>query len=253
VIWFFMVILVVVIAGGRPARLVWSEGRVSLGVSLHHLVRRTGPHPKRRHAAGAGLSGPLSIATRGRFDCSSAFASALRRRPACLSSATAALIAYSISAPVAVGKHSAIFRSKSAFGPQAIIVLIIVKRPGGRRPRGRKSPPDNRRKQAATGGRDTRFQPGQSASPGTTFKPGQSGNPAGRPRGARAQLTDKFFDDVLALWERVGMGVLERVATRDTTGFLHIVASLMPKKAQLDLDLPSVEELIEGYRRTHPS
>jgi hypothetical protein len=126
-------------------------------------------------------------------------------------------------------------------------------RPPGRRPTARKRPPDNRQKQEETGGRDTRFQPGQSGSPGTTFKPGQSGNLAGRPRGARAQLTHRFFDDVLALWERVGMPVLQKVAARDTTTFLHVVAGLMPRKAQLDLELPSVEELVASYRRRHPS
>jgi hypothetical protein len=139
---------------------------------------------------------------------------------------------------------------------------MAVKRPGGRRParkhartgapkpRGRNSPPDNRRKQEETGGR---FQPGQSGSPGTTFKPGQSGNPNGRPRGSRAELTQKFFDDVLALWQSVGMPVLQKVAARDTTAFLHVVAGLMPRKAQLDLELPSVEDLIASYRRRHPS
>jgi hypothetical protein len=118
------------------------------------------------------------------------------------------------------------------------------------RPTPRESPPDNRQKQQETGGRDTRFQPGQSGSPGTTFKPGQSGNPAGRPRGARAELTDKFFDDVLALWQRVGMPVLEKVAARDTTAFLHIVAGLIPKKASFELqNFPSVDDFLRGHRQ----
>jgi len=123
---------------------------------------------------------------------------------------------------------------------------------GAPRPHGRKSPPDKRQKQKETGGRDTRFQPGQSGNPGTQFKPGQSGNPAGRPRGSRAQLTEKFFDDLCGLWQSVGLPILQKVAARDTTTFLTIVAGLMPKKAQLDFDLPSTEELIASYRRRHP-
>jgi hypothetical protein len=142
---------------------------------------------------------------------------------------------------------------------------MAVRRPGGRRParkhartgaprpRARKRPPDNSKKQAETGGPDTRFQHGNSAGADTQFRPGFSGNPAGRPRGSRAQLTDAFFQDLLAVWEVAGSGVLRRCAVRDTTAFLSIVAGLMPRKAQLDLELPTVEELVASYRRRHPS
>jgi Family of unknown function (DUF5681) len=121
------------------------------------------------------------------------------------------------------------------------------------RPTPRKSPPDNRQKQTETGGRDTRFQPGNSAGADTQFRPGASGNPAGRPRGSRAQLTDKFFDDVLAVWEVAGSGVLRHCAVRDTTAFLHIVAGLIPKKATFELEnFPTTAELIAGYREPKP-
>jgi hypothetical protein len=117
---------------------------------------------------------------------------------------------------------------------------------GAPRPRGRKRPPDD------TGGRDTRFRPGQPGNP-TSFKPGQSGNPAGRPRGARSRFTDKFFEDVLAVWEVAGSGVLRHCAVRDTTAFLSIIASLIPKKATFELEnFPTTAELVAGYREPKP-
>ena len=84
------------------------------------------------------------------------------------------------------------------------------------------------------------------------WQSGQSGNPTGRPRGARSKLTEAFIGDVLAIWERRGPAILEKCATRDPIGFVNVVAGLMPKKAQLDVELPSVEDLIASYRRRHP-
>jgi hypothetical protein len=81
------------------------------------------------------------------------------------------------------------------------------------------------------------------------FKPGQSANPAGRPRGARSKLTEAFIADYLAVWERHGLAVLECVAKKEPVAFLHIGSTLIPKKAQFELEnFPTTAELIAGYR-----
>lgn len=75
------------------------------------------------------------------------------------------------------------------------------------------------------------------------FKPGQSGNPAGRPKGSRSKLAEDFLRDILEAWQRGGAEALERVRKDDPSTFLKVVASILPKEVQLDVEHTYVARL----------
>jgi hypothetical protein len=64
----------------------------------------------------------------------------------------------------------------------------------------------------------------------TRFKPGQSGNPAGRPKGARSRLGEKFLDDLCDRWEEHGKKALEICALREPATFIKVVANVLPRE-----------------------
>jgi len=75
------------------------------------------------------------------------------------------------------------------------------------------------------------------------FKKGQSGNPAGRARGSRNKLAEKFWQDYYASWEKHGQPALEAVATSDPSTFVRVAASLMPKETEVTLRRVTAKEL----------
>jgi hypothetical protein len=64
------------------------------------------------------------------------------------------------------------------------------------------------------------------------FRPGQSGNPAGRPRGARAKLSELTLNKLLADFELHGDAVIEDVRKKQPSIYLQCVVSLLPKQAE---------------------
>lgn len=65
------------------------------------------------------------------------------------------------------------------------------------------------------------------------FKKGQSGNPNGRPKGSRHKLTEAFLKDLSQTWADVGAQAIKTVAAEDPATLIRVIASIMPKEAEL--------------------
>ncbi|TBY60154.1 hypothetical protein E0H46_31790 [Rhizobium leguminosarum bv. viciae] len=66
--------------------------------------------------------------------------------------------------------------------------------------------------------------------------PGQSGNPNGRPKGARNKLGELFLEDLLTAWEASGPAAIQTVIEKRPQEFLKVVASLMPKDLNVNVN-----------------
>lgn len=62
------------------------------------------------------------------------------------------------------------------------------------------------------------------------WQPGQSGNPAGRPKGSRNKLTERFWHDLYEAWQVSGPDAIQRMIKSDPGGFVRVVASQMPRE-----------------------
>ena len=86
----------------------------------------------------------------------------------------------------------------------------------------------------------------------TQFQPGQSGNPAGRPEGARQQLTTAFMKELHADFIEHGLAVIQLVREEQPAMYLKIVASLMPRHSMgertEELTVSMVEVLSQDNR-----
>src|SRR5262249_15142726 len=65
------------------------------------------------------------------------------------------------------------------------------------------------------------------------WKPGQSGNPKGRPKGSRNKLGEQFIQDVYVKWLDKGDAALTAMVRDDPSGFVRVVAGLLPKELHL--------------------
>ncbi|WP_455918771.1 hypothetical protein [Ensifer canadensis] len=82
------------------------------------------------------------------------------------------------------------------------------------------------------------------------FKPG---NP-GRPKGARNKLGEAFLEKMLADFEQYGQDVIEKVRTEKPDQYLKVVASILPKDLNVNinnLDNLTDEQLVERIREFH--
>lgn len=66
----------------------------------------------------------------------------------------------------------------------------------------------------------------------TPWVPGQSGNPAGRPKGSRNRLEERFLADLANDWEAHGKQCVIDARNDDPLGYLKAVATLMPKQVE---------------------
>jgi hypothetical protein len=72
------------------------------------------------------------------------------------------------------------------------------------------------------------------------FKPGQSGNPAGRPKGSRSRISEKFLTKLEDIFERRGDEALEKAVTANPMKFISMIAGLLP--AQLEARMQALVE-----------
>lgn len=82
------------------------------------------------------------------------------------------------------------------------------------------------------------------------FKPGQSGNPAGRAKGNRNQLGDKFLEAMLDNFTANGPETIEAVRIDKPDQYLKVIASILPRELNVkinDFDDLTDEQLARQY------
>lgn len=88
----------------------------------------------------------------------------------------------------------------------------------------------------------------------TQWKPGESGNPAGRPKGSRNKLGEKFIEDLHDDWLEHGKDAIVAARTTKPEQYVKVVASLLPRDVNLNVNPLSEltnEQLIERIRAYH--
>ena len=73
----------------------------------------------------------------------------------------------------------------------------------------------------------------------------------GRPKGSRNKLGEQFIEDLLTSWQAEGPSVIQRVIDEKPDQYLKVVASLMPKDMNVNInqsDGMTDEQLIARIR-----
>ena len=66
------------------------------------------------------------------------------------------------------------------------------------------------------------------------FLPGVSGNPAGKPKGARHELAQRFVTDLHNDWVLHGPDAIKAMRAEKPAEYVKVVAGLLPKEVKLE-------------------
>ena len=80
------------------------------------------------------------------------------------------------------------------------------------------------------------------------WQPGQSGNPAGRPKGSRNRLSERFIEAMHDDFVLYGVKVIEAVRAESPRDYLKLIAAIIPKEFHIKdqtLEDMSDDELVE--------
>lgn len=80
------------------------------------------------------------------------------------------------------------------------------------------------------------------------WKAGQSGNPAGRPKGSRTVFAETFIKDFMKDWNEYGAQAITKMREEDTTNYVKVAASLLPKDFNINLSSEAdLEKFLEQF------
>lgn len=93
----------------------------------------------------------------------------------------------------------------------------------------------------------------------TRWKKGQSGNPGGKPAGTRNALQGTFLRKLQEDFEKFGSLAIRQCRKSDPTGYLRVIASLMPKELEIrrpfdeldDAQLAAAIAALQSFIATH--
>jgi hypothetical protein len=77
------------------------------------------------------------------------------------------------------------------------------------------------------------------------FVTGNNGGP-GRPRGSRNLLSEEFLTAVYQDWTKNGKAVLAKVRSNNPTGYLRVVASLVPRDIHVQSTTSDFDKLTDA-------
>lgn len=77
---------------------------------------------------------------------------------------------------------------------------------------------------------------------------GQSGNPKGKHGHKREKISAAYLNDLATVWRKHGRAALEAAATTEPAQFAAIVARLLPKETDINLNLSLSERFINAIR-----
>jgi hypothetical protein len=82
------------------------------------------------------------------------------------------------------------------------------------------------------------------------WKEGESGNPAGRPKGSRNKLSEQFFEELCADWQKGGAEAIAKTRQEQPAIYLRVVASLMPQQHKIENEYSNMtdEQIVQRIR-----